>query len=324
MTTNQNRVRTASHITAEIEAGNPVVALESTVLAHGLPFPINIETARACEEAVIRHGATPATIGVVDGTPIIGLNSDILDYFARGNSPDGAGIEKISLNNLAGAALRRRWGATTVAATMHIAFAGGLKVFATGGIGGVHRGVIESFDVSADLTALSRLPLVCVCSGAKAILDLHKTLEQLETFGVPVVGYQTEELPAFYSRSSGLPVDITVQSPQEAAELARHHWEGGASTAVLVCAPVPQEFELPAREAQIAIDEAIEDAERMAIRGKALTPFLLSRMEKLTGGRTLETNRALLINNAVVAAQIATRLNTTNNQPRSRNQHRER
>jgi pseudouridine-5'-phosphate glycosidase len=296
-------------VVAALNNREALVALESSVLAQGLPFPTNLETARACEDAVRAEGAIPVTIGVVDGVPLLGLNDREMQIFASGKAPDGSAIEKVSLNNLAGQALRGSWGATTVAATLQIACAGGLRVFATGGIGGVHRGVAESFDVSADLTVLGRIPLICVCAGAKAILDLPKTVEQLETLGIPVIGYRTEEFPAFYSRSSGLPVDITVQSPDEAAEVAWRHWRCGITTAVLVCASVPEEFELPASEIEHATEQAVEEAARTGVRGKKLTPFLLAQMEKITGGRTLQTNRALLINNASIAARIAISLN---------------
>jgi pseudouridylate synthase len=298
-------IRKASHVATALTNEEPVVALESTVLAHGLPFPLNLETARACEEAVRGGGATPATVGIIDGTPVIGLADAELDLFARSDAPSGSRIEKVGPNNLAGIMLRRGWGATTVAATMQIALSAGIRVFATGGIGGVHRGAADSFDISADLTALSRLPLICVCAGAKAILDLPKTVEQLETLGVPVVGYQTEEFPAFYSRSSGLGVDITLQSPGEVAKLAMHHWRSGLATAVLVCVPVPEASQLPAEEVERATEEAVRAAVRTGVRGKALTPFLLAQMEQLSGGKTLQANRALLINNATVAGQIA-------------------
>jgi pseudouridylate synthase len=212
------------------------------------------------------------------------------------------------LNNLAGVILKRAWGATTVAATMRIARLAGVRVFATGGIGGVHRGASETFDVSADLTALGQTPLVCVCAGAKAILDLPKTVEYLETLGVPIVGYRTKSFPAFYSRTSGLNVDITVDSPEEAAEVASNHWQTGGKTAVLVCAPVPEEFAMSNEEAERAVAQAIQLAEDKDIRGKALTPFLLAQMKELTEGHTLDTNRALLVNNAGIAAQIAVKL----------------
>ena len=295
----------AGHVARAIADRKPVVALESTVIAHGLPEPLNIETALACEKAVLEEGAVPATIGIIRGTPIIGMSEDQMKLFAKGATPDGERIEKVSLSNLAAVMVKLGWGATTVAASLWVAFAAGLRVFSTGGIGGVHRGAEGSFDISADLTALARTPVIVVCAGAKAILDLPKTREQLETLGVPVVGYGTEELPAFYCRRSGLPVDIRVETPDEAAEIAARHWQSGGHTAVLVCAPVPVEFELPQDEIESAINHALELASRSNVRGKAITPFLLSQMEKLTGGDTLEANRALLVNNAGIAARIA-------------------
>ena len=299
-------IRIRESVSRALDESHPVVALESTVIAHGLPYPLNIETARACEDAVRNEGAQAATIAVVDGIATIGLSEDEVMVFANSKATGGKRIDKVGLNNLAGVMLRRGWGATTVAATMRIAERGGLKVFATGGIGGVHRGASETFDISADLTALARIPLISVCAGAKAILDLPKTIEQLETLGVPVVGYQTEEFPSFYSRRSKLAVDITVETPDEAAEVAINHWQAGNNSAVLVCAPVPEEFEMPFEEAERAVEEAIALAERCGIRGKALTPFLLAEMERITAGNTLRTNRALLVNNASIAARIAT------------------
>ncbi|HXG66264.1 MAG TPA: pseudouridine-5'-phosphate glycosidase, partial [Blastocatellia bacterium] len=214
----------------------------------------------------------------------------------------------VGFNNLAAVMVRRGWGATTVAATMRIAHLGGLKVFSTGGIGGAHRGVAETFDISADLTALATIPMVCVAAGAKAILDLPRTLENLETLGVPVIGYGTDEFPAFYSRRSGLPVDVTVDTPDEAAEIAARHWQMGSASAALVCVPVPEEFAIPLAEVERATAEALAMAERQRIRGKAITPFLLSQMEKLTAGTTVSANWALLTNNAEVAARIAVSL----------------
>ena len=303
--TSRTDIRIAEQVSRAIEEKMPVVALESTVIAHGLPHPLNLETALACEEVIRQRGVTPATIGIVDGIPTIGLSEDELRRFATGHAPDGRRIEKVGLNNLAGVMMQRGWGATTVASTMRLAQAAGIRVFSTGGIGGVHRGVAESLDISADLTALGNTPLICVCAGAKAILDLPKTLEYLETLGVPVVGYRTEEFPAFYSRSSGLAVDLAVETPDAAAGLAERHWLLGARTAVLVCAPVPGEFEIAASTIAVALDEAMATAARDGVRGKAVTPFLLAEMEKLTGGKTVETNRALLANNATVAASIA-------------------
>ncbi|MBI3652744.1 MAG: pseudouridine-5'-phosphate glycosidase [Acidobacteria bacterium] len=285
-----------------------VVALESTVIAHGLPYPLNLEVAAECERLVHDAGAIAATIGIVDGTPTVGLSQTQLQSFAQGQAPDGSPIEKVGWNNLASVMMKRQWGATTVAGTLRIARLAGIKVFATGGIGGVHRGAADTFDISADLTALAEIPMVCVCAGAKAILDLAKTLERLETVGVPVVGFQSPTFPAFYSRSSGLPVDSVAQTADEAAQLALHHWAAGSTSALLVCAPVPEAFEIAYEEIERATAEAMRLAEIAGIRGKAVTPFLLSRMKEITAGKSLETNRALLLNNAAIAAQIAVSL----------------
>lgn len=301
-------VRIAEQVSRALNQRMPVVALESTVIAHGLPYPLNLETSLACEQAVRQHGATPATIGIVNGVPTIGLSEDQISLFAHGQDSERRRIEKVGLNNLAGVMLKRGWGATTVASTLRLAHAAGIRVVSTGGIGGVHRGVAESLDISADLTALGNTPLICVCAGAKAILDLPKTLEYLETLGIPVVGYGTGELPAFYSRTSGLEADFRVETADEAAELAGCHWRMGGGTAVLVCVPVPSEFEIPSTKVESAIARALSMAEREGIRRKRLTPFLLSRMEGLTGGASLEANQALLLNNAEVAARIAVSL----------------
>ncbi len=301
-------IRIADHVSRALSEQAPVVALESTVIAHGLPQPINLETALACESAVRQHGATPATIGIIDGVPTIGLSEYEIKVFAARQAPDGRPIEKVGLNNLASVMTRGAWGATTVALSLKLAHAAGIRVFSTGGIGGVHRGAAETFDISADLTALGSIPLICVCAGGKAILDLPKTVEYLETLGVPILGYGTDEFPAFYSRTSGLPVDAKIETPEEAAAIAQRHWRIGCATAVLVCAPVPAEFEIAPDEIEIAIDEAMARAARHGVRGKALTPFLLSELEKLTGGKTLEANRALLVNNASIAARVAVSL----------------
>lgn len=301
-------IRIANDIDRALREQAPVVALESTVIAHGLPQPINLETAIACEAAVRKRGATPATIGIIDGVPTIGLSEEEIKLFAARRAPDGSPIEKVGLNNLAGVMARGAWGATTVAASLQIAHVAGIRVFSTGGIGGVHRGAAESFDVSADLTALGNIPLICVCAGAKAILDLPKTVEHLETLGVPILGYRTDEFAAFYSRASGRTVDVRIETPQEAAAIAQLHWRIGSRTAVLVCVPIPEGFEIPHSEIEIAIDEAMRAASHQGIIGKALTPFLLSELEKLTSGKTLEANRALLVNNASIAAGVAVKL----------------
>lgn len=277
-----------------------VVALESTVIAHGLPAPDNVDTALACERAVRESGAVPATIGIIDGLPLIGLSEEqIADLAARD------GVAKVNPANLAYVITAGMWGATTVASSLHLAHLAGIRVFSTGGIGGVHRGVDESYDISADLNALARYPVITVCAGAKAILDLPKTLEVLETLGVPVVGYRTDELPSFYSRSSGLKLDLRADSIERIAEIARSHWRLGFSTAVLVVAPVPAEDEVPAFEIEDVIEEALAAAKEQNISGKAVTPFLLSRISHHTDGRALRANTALLRNNARIAGRIA-------------------
>lgn len=277
-----------------------VVALESTVIAHGLPTPHNLETAQFCEDEVRSSRAEPATIGIVGGRPLVGLENEQIDAIAR--RPD---IVKVSLNNLAETVALKRWGATTVAATLHLAHHAGVRVFATGGIGGVHRGAEDSFDISADLAALSRYPLIVVCSGAKSILDLPKTLEALESMGIPVVGYRTAELPAFYSTRSGLSLEIRADDPASVVELARAHWALGLSTAVLVTQPVPQDSEVPAEEMHSAIAEAFELTEREGFRGKDVTPYLLKKVVEVVGVRALEANIALLRQNARLAGAIA-------------------
>jgi pseudouridylate synthase len=277
-----------------------VVALESTVIVQGLPSPDNLETARACENAVSQSGAVPATIGIIAGRPLIGLGQDqIAEIAARED------VVKVNLANLAAVIADRRWGATTVAASLHLAQMAGIRVFATGGVGGAHRGAGESFDISADLNALARYPVITVCAGAKAILDLPKTLELLETMGVPVIGYQTDELPAFYSRASGLRLDIRAEDATQVAAIANQHWRLGFSSAVLVVLPVPVEDEVPANEIGDAIDRSLSLAAERGISGKAVTPFLLTQIAESTGGRALRANIALLRNNARVAGEIA-------------------
>lgn len=278
----------------------PRVALESTVIAHGLPAPHNLETARACETEVRAAGALPATIGILAGRPVIGLSEvEVAELASRQD------VAKVNLANLAHVIAAEKWGATTVAGTLHLAQAAGIRVFATGGIGGVHRGAGDSFDISADLQALARYPVVTVCAGAKAILDLPKTLEVLETLGVPVVGYQTSELPAFYSRTSGLPLDLRADSAAEIARLAATHWQLGFTTGVLVVNPVPQADEVPAAEIKDAIEEALLTAAAQGVSGKAVTPFLLARIAARTEGRALRANISLLRNNARLAGEIA-------------------
>lgn len=280
--------------------GTGIVALESTVIAHGLPAPHNLTLAQDCETIVREQGTEPATIGIVAGKSIIGLDQTQLQEMASRQD-----VAKVNLSNLAQTLTDKKWGATTVAASLCLAHQAGLQVFATGGIGGVHRGASNSFDISADLTALARFPVITVCAGAKAILDLPKTMEVLETLGVPVVGYKTDELPAFYSRTSKIKLDIRVDSPAQVALLSRTHWALGNTGAMLVVAPVPEESEIPAEEIAEVIEEALLAASAQQISGKAVTPFLLSRIAEKTQGRSLQANLALLKNNARIAAEIA-------------------
>ncbi|MBV6495806.1 MAG: pseudouridine-5'-phosphate glycosidase [Acidobacteria bacterium ACB1] len=279
----------------------PIVALESTVISHGLPFPQNLETAVGVEEIVSSVGATPATIAVLDGTVCCGLSRDELNRLATED-----GIRKISRRDIAVATSKRLMAATTVATTTLIAQAAGIEVFATGGIGGVHRGY--SADVSADLPELANSPITVVCSGPKIILDVAATREWLETYGITVLGWQCDEMPGFYSRTSGLPVDERVDSAEEAAAIIRGRDKLGLSGAVLVTAPVPAEYEIELSEVEDLIAEALREADRQNIKGKETTPFLLSALVERSKGRTLAANIALLKNNAKVAAEIAVAL----------------
>lgn len=278
--------------------GAPIVALESTVITHGLPYPENLSLAQDMEAEVRSQGAVPATIAVLDGRVHVGLDAAQLERLAA-----GADMRKISVRDFAPAIAQKASGGTTVAGTLVAAHAAGIRVFATGGIGGVHRDA--PFDVSTDLTQLARTPLVVVCAGAKAILDLPATLEMLETLGVPVVGYQTDEFPAFYSTSSGLTVSCRANSPQKAAEIARAHWNFGQHSAVLIVQPPPPEAALPFSTVDSAIQQALKEAQAQGIRGQQVSPFLLRRVSELTHGSSLQANLALLRNNARLAAQIA-------------------
>lgn len=281
-----------------LENGEAVVALESTLITHGFPRPNNVQIAREIETAVREAGAVPATIAILGGQVTVGLTAEQLDQLGSAGE-----VRKCSRRDLPLAVARREDGATTVAGTMIVAHWAGIPVFATGGIGGVHRG--HPFDESADLIELSRTPVTVVCAGAKAILDLPLTVEVLETQGVPVIGYQTDELPAFYSRHSGLPVDVRVDSPHEVADIIRARKYLELQGGLLVTVPVPAEAEWPAAEAQAVISQALVQAERAGISGKAVTPFLLQQVNELSGERSKKANKALLLNNARVAAGIA-------------------
>lgn len=293
------------HISTEVEAaigaGQPVVALESAVITHGLPRPHNLDIARRLERIVREQGAIPATVAVLAGRAQVGLRDDELARLAESPRP-----RKVSLRDIAACVVLGEDGGTTVAATMHLAYGAGIRVFVTGGIGGVHRG--QPFDVSADLPALARMPMIVVCSGAKSILDLPLTLEWLETHGVPVVGYGTDRFPAFYCRDSDLPVDIRVDTPEALSGFVRAHWDAGLQTAVLVGVPVPEDAALPDAVVEEAITRALAEAEREGVSGKAITPYLLARVAESTEGRSLAANLALLARNAEVGARLAVRL----------------
>jgi pseudouridine-5'-phosphate glycosidase len=294
----------APEVGATLAAGGAVVALESTIVAHGMPWPQNLDTARRVEAAVREAGAVPATIAVLGGRLKVGLAADELERLAA----SGPSIPKLSRRDLAMAVASRSDGATTVAATMIVAALAGIRVFATGGIGGVHRGAESSFDISADLLELARTPVAVVCAGAKAILDLRLTLEVLETHGVPVIGYRCDELPAFYSRESGLALEHRLDSAEDAAQLLRAHWSLGLGSGVVIANPIPAPHALPRERVDAAIEQALREAEKQGIGGKAATPFLLARVSELTGGESLGANVALVLNNARLAAQVAVAL----------------
>ena len=301
---NSELINLSEEVRAALSTGQPVVALESTVIAHGLPRPQNLETARHLELIIRDARVTPATVAILDGKIYVGLDQNQLRRIGEDDD-----IRKISIRDLPIAIAQRCDGATTVAATLRIAHRAGIRVFATGGVGGVHRGSLP--DVSADLPELARTPMAVVCSGAKIVLDLAATREWLETQGVSVIGYQCDEIPAFYSRGSGLKVDVRVDSPEIVAELFRTQRALGIESALLVTVPVPVEAEVPAELLENVLELAVKEADRRGIAGSELTPFLLSRMAEESEGMTLRANIALLENNARVAAAIARLLATT-------------
>ncbi|WP_338810519.1 pseudouridine-5'-phosphate glycosidase [Agrobacterium leguminum] len=294
----------SQEVAAAKQRGAPIVALELTIITHGMPYPGNIEMAESVEQIIRDQGAVPATIAVIHGTLHIGLEKDQLEALAQTTD-----AMKVSRADIAFAIAERRTGATTVAATMIAAARAGIRVFATGGIGGVHKGAEETFDISADLTELAKTGVIVVCAGAKAILDIPKTLEVLETNGVPVVTFGSEEFPAFWSRSSGLPSPLSLNSPAAIANFQTTREQLGIDGGMLVANPVPEEDEIPREEMEIYINRAISHAERDDITGKEVTPYLLGDIFRLTDGRSLETNIALVRNNAQLAAEIAVALN---------------
>jgi pseudouridylate synthase len=298
-------LRVSREVARALHTRRPVVALESTIISHGMPYPQNVETALAAEKICREADVVPAVVALLDGRIVVGLSRDELERL--GTEKD---VLKASRRDLAWALASRRTGATTVSATMLAARQAGIDVFATGGIGGVHRGAGETFDVSADLTELAATSVCVVCAGAKAILDLPKTLEVLETLGVPVLGYRTGELPAFYTRSSGLPLSLRVESPEEAAEVLRTQRALGFPQGILVANPVPAEHEIPRETMDGWIGRAMRDMEARGVSGKGVTPFLLARIVELSGGESLATNIRLFHNNVGLGCAIAAALAT--------------
>lgn len=286
-----------------LDSGKPIVALETTIISHGMPYPQNIEMARTVERIIREQGAVPATIGIMDGRVKIGLNEQELEAFATSNP-----VEKVSRRDFAYLLSSGKIGATTVAATMIGAALAGIEVFATGGIGGVHREGETTMDVSADLTELAQTNVAVVCAGAKSILDIGRTLEYLETHGVPVIGYNTDEFPSFYARESGYGVDFRLDEPAQVADVLNKKWQLGLQGGAIIANPVPAESALQHAEIEGVIQQALNDAKEHNITGKKVTPFLLARIKELTAGRSLETNIALVYHNAKVAAQIAVAL----------------
>ena len=284
-----------------IANGKPVVALESTIISHGMPYPQNVETALNVERIIRENGAVPATIAIIGGRLKAGLTAEEIEYFGK----KGQGIAKASRRDLAVLCARGEDGATTVTTTMIIAHMAGIKIFATGGIGGVHRGAETTMDISADLEELGQTPVMVVCAGAKSILDLGLTLEYLETKGVPVIGYGTEKLPAFYARESGFGVDYRIDDAQELAKAFKTQNELGFQAGMLVANPIPEQYAMPLETITAAIDQAIAESVEQGVKGKETTPFLLARVAELTGGNSLESNIQLVYNNAKLAAQTA-------------------
>ncbi len=286
-----------------LDAGKPVVALESTIISHGMPYPQNVETARNVEKIVREHGAEPATIAIIGGKIKIGLTDDELEHLGTAKN-----VIKTSRRDIPFIIAKKADGAATVATTMILAALAGIRVFVTGGIGGVHRGAQETFDISADLEELARTNVAVVCAGAKSILDLKLTLEYLETRGVPVVGFGTDELPAFYTRKSGFQVDYRVDSEKDLAQAVKVKWEMGINGGLVIANPIPEQYQMDKAVIDRAIDEALADAAREGVKGKETTPYLLAKIKEITGGDSLDSNIQLVYNNAVVGTNLAVEL----------------
>lgn len=293
-------MRISSEVMAALAANQPVVALESTIIAHGMPYPKNVETALRVEQVIRDCGAIPATIGVINGEPVVGMSKEEINLFGQRKD-----VLKASRRDLPIVYANKSWAATTVASTMIIAEQAGIEVFVTGGIGGVHRGAKETMDISADLQELARTNVTVVCAGAKAILDLSLTLEFLETLGVPVLGYQTEELPAFYTRRSGLKVDKKIDSPSQAANIIFEKRKNRLIGGILITNPIPEKYAMDENVINTAIENALKKADELKIKGKDITPFLLKTIVELTSGDSLEANIQLIIDNAILGAEIS-------------------
>lgn len=294
-------IRVSPEVEAALLEKRPVIALESTIISHGMPYPQNVETAFKVEQIVREHGAVPATVGIVDGVGVVGLSKEEIEEMGR----RGQSIPKVSRRDLPVVMAEKSWGATTVATTMILAAKAGVEFFVTGGIGGVHRGAQETFDISADLEELGRTNVTVICAGAKAILDLKLTLEVLETKGVPVLGYQTEELPAFYTRTSGLKVDYAIKDAEDAARIVKAKRDLGLDGGILITNPIPEEYSMDPSIINKAIEEAIAEMDEKGIHGKECTPFLLAKIAEITGGNSLDSNIRLVFNNAAVGSEIA-------------------
>lgn len=299
----RNYIIIGQEVKNALNSKEPIVALESTIISHGMPYPQNVETALKVEEIIRENGAVPATIGIIKGNIIIGLSKEEIDYMGRGEN-----IAKVSRRDIPYLVAKELDGATTVASTMIIASMAGIKIFATGGIGGVHRGAEKTMDISADLEELAKTNVAVVCAGAKSILDLGLTLEYLETKGVPVLGYQTDELPAFYTRKSGFGVDYRVDTPEELAMILKYKWNMELSGGAVIVNPIPEEYSMDEELINSVIENAVKEAEELGIKGKATTPFLLAKIKEITEGKSLDANIQLVYNNAKLAAQIASRM----------------
>ena len=296
-------IRVKEEALQALKENRPVVALESTIISHGMPYPRNVETALEVERIIREHGAVPCTIGIIDGEGVVGMSPEEIEEFGKRK-----GIAKVSRRDLPIIMAEKKWGATTVATTMILAAAAGIEVFVTGGIGGVHRGAQQTFDISADLQELAKTNVTVVSAGAKAILDLPLTMEVLETLGVPVLGYQTEELPAFYTRKSGLKVDYAIKNTKDAAKIIKAKRDLKLDGGVLITNPIPEEYSMDPEVINKAIDEAIKEMDAQGIKGKDCTPYLLAKIAEITGGSSLDSNIQLVYNNAAIGAEIAKEL----------------